>query len=191
VDPTGGMRVYATQVSDALGEYVLHQVATASGMEPGAPGLVRIVSQAPVVQNSVMLSGPTDTSTVQVAQQETAAISTIGNAEVLPMAIVEQIIGSLGQAGHVVQDNMLLQPGAILTSESGDQGLSDPASLGAGQADWLTQDYLAYLGQAARRSLLTPATYLLDGSSTDTLCSYVDGVEAYFAREGSNLRNLQ
>ena len=47
---------YQTQVSDVLGDYVLHPAGTPAGTEPGQPGLVTVAGQAPTVQSVAFFS---------------------------------------------------------------------------------------------------------------------------------------
>ena len=83
-----------------------------------------------------------------------------------------------------------MQPGAILTAESNDQAnssrdlaLLQVSATGVGTAEWLSDDYLAYLGQTVRRGLIAPAAGLLDEAALDT--DDLAGLDAYFAREAA------
>jgi hypothetical protein len=183
VNPTGGVRPYQTALADAQSHLVLHTAETPFGTEPGAPGLVTIGQLAFVEGARVPQSLATQITDV-------AAITTAVNA--LPMAVVEQVFSGLEQAAQLAQDSAMVQPGAILTTESseqGDHGVRDlallQASAGAGQtAEWLPEDMLAYLGHAKGRRLLDADDQLTDAADGEDLT----GLEAYFAREAGAFR---
>ena len=97
VDPAGGMRVYQTQVSDAQSAFVLHPAETALGVEPGLPGLVTIGSTSSDTSTVVFVSPQVSASVVSV---ESVSSST----SVLPVAVMEQVFGSMEATAQVVQD---------------------------------------------------------------------------------------
>ena len=140
VDPSGGLRVYQTQVSDALGSYVLHTAQTPLGTEPGEPGLVTIAGTAGPESSwvfagtAVSASSAESVSTYEV-QQTAVGGSLSASAGALPAALMEQVFGSLVQAAVVLQESAMVQPGAILQTESMERGTSG-AGLAAGAADW-------------------------------------------------------
>ena len=107
VDPTGGMRVYQTQVADAQSAFVLHPAVTPAGIEPGAPGLVEIGGQTPSVEIGALVTGSVGQSTFDVQQP---AVANLATANALPVALMEQVFGSMEQAA-VMQEITLVQPG--------------------------------------------------------------------------------
>jgi hypothetical protein len=167
------LRVFQTQVSDAQGGLVLEVVNGDHGTVDAGRG-TEGVSQGSVVPAA-------------------AASSVSSSSSLLPLAAVEQVLGSLEHASQVVQDSAFIQPGVILTSESSDQSpntVRDLAVLqgpgGADQAEWLPQDWLTLQGQTARQSLAVSTL----GDTQDSLTGKVDdidlaGLEAYFAREAA------
>jgi len=102
---------------------------------------------------------------------------------------------SLEQTAQVLQASALVQPGAILASESCDQTPSAIRDLDVMQApvamakpDWLADDELVYWAQTAQRGLPTSAADLLDSAAPGPDGSDPAGLEAYFAGEGSQRR---
>jgi hypothetical protein len=174
VDPTGGMRVFHTQVSDGQGAYVL-EVDNGGVVDGGqrtveggrAPGGASQASVAPVVDAP--------------------------SANLLPMAAMEQMLGGTEHASLVVQDSALIQPGIILTTAPNDQTPSQVRDLAAVQgsvgtepSEWLTEDWLAALGQPTSQGLGMTRS----GATQDGLIGGMDeldlaGLDAYFAREGA------
>jgi hypothetical protein len=150
---------------------------------------VMIGAQTPSVDVGAAVSGPVGPSTFNVQQ---LAVANLATANTLPVALMEQVFGSLEQSA-VMQESALVQPGAILSSESGDQapnGVRDLALLqtpaATVQADWLSDDYVAYLTQTSGRGLLASTATLPEGAAAGGEETDLEaGLEAYFAREAS------
>jgi Cohesin domain len=191
-DPSGGMRVYQTQVSDAQSAFVLHPAVTSMGVEPGQPGMVTIGSSSS--DNTTVLVSPQVVSSVAMAGSvsEAQLTSMSASSSVLPLAVMEQVFGGMEATAQLMQESVAIQPGAILTSESSQRstsGVRDLALLQSplvtGQPDWMSEDSLAYLGQTAGRELTARSADLLAGGEEgDDLA----GVEAYFAKEAGKIR---
>jgi len=198
VDPAGGVGVYETSLLGTEGEFILHPAQTAAGTEPGAPGLVTIASHTPVEgglflvpQAEAAVSAPAGPTTFDL--QLPAVGTTTAASSALPLAVVEQVFGTLEQTAVALQDSALIQPAAILSSESSDQAHGNvvrdlallQAPAGVAPAEWLPEDLLAYLGQTAGRGLLASGANLLDGEGPGAEGVDLDGVEAFFAREAA------
>jgi hypothetical protein len=177
VDPTGGLRVFQTQVSDGHGAFVLQ---VENGVVDGGGW---------TVDGGKGTNGVSQANVVQAVNAPSASPS----ASLLPLVAVEQVLGSLEHASQVVQDSAFIQPGVILTSESSDQSPSTvrdlavmQGPLGADQSEWLPGDWLMQLGQAARQGLKVSTPADTQDISTGGL-EEIDlaGLEAYFAREGA------
>jgi len=192
VDPTGGVRVYLTQVSDAQGAFVLHQALTPLGMEPGEPGQLTITGQGPAVSGqpvlfgsqleSVPVSGPAGRTSSFEVQQTAASVIGTANSSALALDFIEQVFGDFGKAGQIVQDGELVQPGPLLNWDSSDtapRGVRDLALMQgaavAEQRDWVGESCL--LGSDA--ALLDGATSGLDDGAD------IAGLEFFFAREAA------
>jgi hypothetical protein len=202
-DPSGGVRVYQTSLFDSQGEFILHQVQTPAGMEPGAPGLINIAAQAPVqsestlvLQSDAAISLPAGPSTIFDVLQSPPGLGLAAVSSV-PLAVMEQVFGSMEHAAAALQGSALGQPAAILTVEAPDQSptsIRDLAllhvPLGAAQNDWLPNDGEATLGGTARRDLLVASSAeLLDNpASVLTDDEELAGFDAYFTREGNSER---
>ena len=204
VSPTG-QHVFHTEVADRQGAFVLHATTTAEGLEPGAPG------QLTVADNSADVNGLpalfTASPTGAVVNQSTfdvqpAAILTniASSASALPLGLVEQVFGDLAETTQLVQENSLGQPGPVVSWETGDRTLMGVRDLAlapsgmAGPRDWVSDDYLTYLGQAAQRGVMASVPALLDGTASGTdEGDELAGLEAFFAREatGGNRSRMQ
>jgi hypothetical protein len=186
VDPTGGMNVYETQVSDGQGSFVLHPAQTDAGIEPGTPGLLTIAAPAPSVSPFVDFQLTASSAAVgQIAQQAPT------NASASPLAMVEQVFGNLEQTAQLVQDGAFAQPAAILTADSSEgssNGIRDLASrqspLGMNHADWMSDDSLAYFGRVGG---LAPATSASDLQDATTAGDDLAGIDAFFAKEAGRV----
>jgi Cohesin domain len=196
VDPTGGLRVYQTQVSDGQGAFVLHPAETALGVEPGAAGVVTIgASAVGAGGGAIVVSSGTEPSVATVSGT-VAQPGGMASASVLPAVLVEQVFGNLEQTGVVAPDGTLVQPGAILSTESSERGVSvgvrDLSVLqgqtGLAPAEWLPEDSLAYLGLSGRGQLLS-GTSSEDGLDQDG--ADLGALDAVFARETDGRFRLQ
>src|SRR5208282_4350217 len=173
VDPTGGMRAYVTQLSDSAEAYVLHQALTSSGLEPGSAGEITIVGQAPALETATYLASDEAqvSRTLEVSSQPSSSGASSGNTGVLPAALLEQVFGSMEPGMQ------LAQPGAILSTEPQEQDSRAQALLqGIGQGDWLSEDYLSYLGKTARKGVKSSA--LMDGLEDGTDGEELAGLDA-------------
>jgi hypothetical protein len=194
VDPTGGLRVYQTQVADAEGLFVLHPAVTASGVEPGSPGLVTIENPVVAQDGPIVVTGGAVTNVASVTVSGAVEGTATAAANVLPAALVEQVFGNLEQTGVVTPDGTYVQPGVILSTEAGDRGtgVRDLAMLqvqtGTMGSEWLTDESLAYLGQSGRGLLLSGGV-LEDGLAQDG--DDLSALDAVFAGETSGKFRLQ
>src|SRR5262249_54035816 len=151
--PAGGVRPYQTALADAQSRLVLHTAETPQGTEPGAPGLVTI--------SQLSVEGPRALASAFAQVTDVAACPAVAN--VLPLAVVEKAFSGLEQAAQLAQDSALVQPGAILTADSGeherDLGVRDLALLQASArvgetAEWLPEDLQS---SDAGRPVLSPS----------------------------------
>ena len=114
-------------------------------------------------------------------------------ANALSLGLVEQVFGDMAETTQVVQETSFAQPGPLVSFENADRTVTGVRDLAlaptgvAGPRDWMSDDYLSYLGQAAQRGMIDSVPALLDGAATnpdegDDLA----GVEAFFAREAGS-----
>jgi hypothetical protein len=195
VDPTGGMRVYQTQVSDGQGSFILHPAETTLGVEPGTPGMVTIGEHGSGLVGMMAVPGAS-ASSVTVSGALEAQAGAMATASVLPVALMEQVFGTLEQTGVVAPDGTFVQPGVILSTESSERGPSvgvrdlgvQQVQLGGSPAEWLPEDSLAYLSQGGRGLLMTesPGADGMDQDGAD-----VNALDAVFARETGGRFRLQ
>jgi hypothetical protein len=189
VDPSGGMRVFQTQLSGPEGEFILHQSVTPSGVEPGEPGQVTIAEfSSPLSPPGRGVGGEGYASAFDVTPTA-APVTEASSVSTPPQALMEQVFGNLDQTGQVARDSAQVQPGVILNSQTGIQSLETNHDLAilavpASQPDWVSDDYLAYLSRAARRGLPNVTFDLLD-SATTADGTDADAVDAFFSREGA------
>jgi hypothetical protein len=185
VNPTGS-RSFVTTVSDAQGGMVLHTAETALGMMPGVPGEVTVGTD-PFLVGQFMARSPTDQSSVTSGQlavnnKDESPSSTAHSPLTTALA---QVFGDM-EPLMMAQESAMGQPGVILGSPVEDQtgtNLSDTImqKIGVAQHDWVPDDMVAYLGQAAKAG-----RRLLDGDLSDAGLSGQDagdlaGVEEFFA----------
>jgi hypothetical protein len=182
VDPAGGPHTYQTSVADAQGEFVVHVTQAPGVLEPATPEVVGITGQTPNVANE-----PVGPSTFDV-QQPVVATSTASQ-NVLPLAVVDKVFSGLDQVQIVLQDSTLVQLGAMLASESDAQSSNEVRDLtllrtpaGVPQPEWLPDDYLAFLGQPARRGQPAMVADLLNDAALGLENDNLGGFDAVFAR---------
>jgi hypothetical protein len=186
VNPTDGVRSYQTSVGDAQSSFLLHRVVTASGAEPGAPGFVMIASSLPLGGGSfssatVPATGP---SVLEVASANPAA------SNALAMAVVEHLFLGLEQTAHLVEDSVRPQPRAIFISEATNQGaenriqdlpLLEVPCLWGEVAEWLPDDYLAFLRRTAKQYEEADVAVPLDEDQSIAEADNLAGLETLFA----------
>jgi hypothetical protein len=193
VNPTG-QRAFRTEAADSQGTFVLHPVATDGPMDAGVDGRVTV---PPSGLDSVVLGdsgrrafyvsqlvGPAAGEQAVPSGSEVKASSSGSEAAAV---VTEQVFGDFEQLGRSAVGLELGQSAAALdpdtakvASMSGDQAwlLQTPETPAV---DWVSTDYLTYLGQKARRG--RPLVGLLGEPLLDD--AEADAVEQYFAREAA------
>ncbi len=186
VNPTGS-RVYTTDAADTQGLLVLHQTATATGTEPGEPGMVTVgglPSGAFFLGQSEAASTGATAAPVNVGLPAVATGQAALNPNTLPMGLVEQVFADLEKAGLVTQDGMMGQPGVVFDSElpdSPDAALRDQTPLS--KQGWAADEFMAQLGQTARQGSMNSTADLLGGAVSGLEDDDLAGLEAFFAHE--------
>jgi Cohesin domain len=178
VNPTG-QRVFTTTVSDGQGAFVLHAAVTATGIEPGVPGLVTVISGLWTVGSEQWgeASGQAAVVNTSAGADNKALDMQLTAHSSLPTAYyLEQAFSDIDPM--LAQETMVAQPGAILNTDLNEQtSLSGPDKallqpLADTQHDWVSAELLEHLGQAGRNQLGT-----LDDADLAAL-------EAFFAKNG-------
>ena len=178
VNPTG-QRAFVTTMGDSQGALLLHQADTATGTEPGTPGLVTVTGG-----QSLLVSGPAQVEGTQSIGTSSPVVATgvsdltiAAHSQVPTAYYLEQVFGEIDPM--LAQESMIAQPAAILntdlneqTSVSGqDKAMLQP--LADTQHDWVPAELLEHFGQTGH-----------DGVNEADLA----GLEAFFAREASETR---
>ena len=176
VNPTG-QRAFVTTMADGQGALMLHQVATASGNEPGEPGLVMVAGGlAALMSNPLQAEGNQSTATDgHVVATGESSDQVVAFHSQLPTAYyLEQVFGEIDPM--LAQQSMIAQPVAILNSDADEQiGVSGPEKailqpLAATHRDGMPAELLDHLDQV-----------LPDGMDDADLA----GMEAVLARAAS------
>jgi len=183
VNPTGNAP-YHTMASDNQGQFTLHPAVTDAGTDHGVDGQVTV----PVQQTSGMQS--LFALPMAVSATSTATISNVLQGQFafkgsdVSLGLLEQVFGDFEQL--MVQETAFVQPAPVFSSKLSNQSTTELSELdpalaptGAGQPDWMSDDFVAYLGRAARRTSI--------GELGDDLLEESDlaGLEAFFAREAA------
>jgi hypothetical protein len=184
VNPTG-QRQYVTTAADAAGPYILHPLPTDDGSDAGVDGRVTVPwSSAPMMSESLPQTfyvASSSAGTVVAASSAPASVLTSGHE--LALGLMEQIFGDLESANLLLRDSELAQPGAVLETDSSGkkseaQELALTQALDGLAVDWAPEDYLAYLGQKARRGAKASLLDLLQAEEA----ADAEGVAEYFAQ---------
>jgi hypothetical protein len=149
VDPSGGLRVYQTQVTDGRGAFVLDVLNGGRGVVDGGQGMVN-GGQGVVNSGRLMVDGGQGVGVV-------TEVSTTAPAEsALALAALEQFFANLAQAELMSPEGVLGQPSPILNSVGADAMVSHSRNAAAGLAaavglepDWMTASLVAAPGQQA------------------------------------------
>ncbi len=159
VDPAG-QRLFTTTVADAQGAFVLHPAMTAYGLEPGTPAIVTIGSTAAPLEDFVFseMAPSSEGASLSLPVKSSAPASGLNVAATLFANATELVFGEAAQTAGLNQETSLGQPGPLLNTEPGDLAMADAhgnavvvPSLSAAQTDWISDDYLAYLRESAKR----------------------------------------
>jgi hypothetical protein len=181
VNPTDGVRAYQTSVGDAESSFLLHPATTPMGSEPGTPGSVLIAGLSQLQDEASVLAN--EPSKRNLVESESVDIS-------VSSAVMEHVPSSLKLAAQLVGDGQSMQPNAILTSDAMDQTrvnrIRDFAFLQAPTgwdqaAEWLPDDYLAFLDQFARQWQRSGMLSELDQDPSNTEGDNLAGLETLFA----------
>jgi hypothetical protein len=184
VNPTDGVRPYQTSVGDAQSSFLLHPAATPMGSEPGAPGSVLIAGLSRLEgEASVLVNDPAKPNLVESESVDISASSALGSA-------IMELPSNLKVAAQLVSAGQPMQPNAILISDAMDQTrvnrvrdfafLQAPTVWGQG-AEWLPDDYLAFLDQFARQWQRSGILAELDEDPSTTDGDDLGGLETLFA----------
>jgi len=188
-------RSYRTMAADIQSTYELHPTVTDSGNDAGVDGQVTVPPAMPITSvtaNSaepfylLHVDAPAGADIGQfVLDVHPAGVAAVGNEAAV--ALLEDAFQNLEQLALLVRETAIGQPGAVLQSEESESLSSaqhDLALLQAADAsphDWLSADYLTFLGRSTRRGQLNAARELLDADNAGDDASALD---AFFANEG-------
>jgi hypothetical protein len=154
VDPTRGLRVYQTQVSDSQGAFVIHfgddgQTAASSEQTQELTASLAIDNgQQPFAKNETVA----ESQPAVVQSSETRA--NVSNASRLVSPLLDRVFGDPEELASAL---LLVAPIGQL-----------PNVFYLTQQDWLPDDCLAYLLQGTSTSLLPPLVTSLDGDAQST-----------------------
>jgi hypothetical protein len=181
----GGANAYQTAVADAQSHFVLHPAETPSATEPGAPGSVLIAGlPRSAGEASVLANEPAKPNLVESESVDISASSALGS------AVMEHFPSSLNVAVQLVTDGQSMQPNAILISDAMDQTrlnrVRDFAFMQAPivwdqAAEWLPDDYLAFLDQFAKQRQRSDNLAEADEDPSNTQGDDLGGFETLFA----------
>jgi hypothetical protein len=193
VNPTG-QRAYVTTAADAAGAFILHPAVTDGNGDEGVDGIVSVptagqtLASVDNVPQTFYVAPAVSSGAALEAAPSLASVSSSGHE--LALGLMERIFGDLEAAGVLLRDSELSQPGAVMDTDlSGkthaDHDLAALTQALDGATDWLPDDYVAYLGQKARRNAKSLLSDLLEGEQA----ADADGVAEFFARESRSGNN--
>ena len=157
VNPTG-QRVFTTTVADNQGAFVLHQVVTGNGIEPGTPGIKTVASEQSIASTTQPQSSNLQ-STRSVSEEPVLDQVLSQMAGAVFSSIAELGFGEMGLPANVGQETAFGQPAPVLNRGHDEKALTAAHGLalpvqtnGIIETDWTLDDYLAYLRQPLKHA---------------------------------------